>query len=340
MTRVDIPGYLASCHALAVRELKRVVPTESALGGPLCNLMLARPAGLAAGLRAALCLATCRALGGMDKHALPAAAVLELYHCASEPTGQELLDQAGIALTMPRSTGHTQPASDAANAVLALSFEPLLEQCRALGAEKALRVLQVVGRMARETAEGRAIEASWIRNGMWGLTDADYRGMVLKKWGWRGFVAPTKIGAIAAGANGEQVASLEQFAADLGFAFQLYDDVRDLSRSSPQLGRGGRASVRERKHTLPLLFALRASPPEQRARMMQALQMRDTMDQDLEFVDDQVRRLGGGEYAQHIGEGYALRARTALDRARTWLPGSEHGCLLYALADFTIARVF
>jgi geranylgeranyl diphosphate synthase, type II len=275
MSAVSISKYLADCRELAIAEIRRMIPADSALGPVLYDLMLEYPLRGAKGLRPALCLAVCRALGGAEQAALPSAAVIELYHNAFL-IHDDIED--GSLLRRDGPTLHSQHgipiAINVGDAMLALALEPLLENSKVVGLGQALRILQVIGRMARETAEGQAIELNWIRARTWQLSDADYRGMVLKKTGWYSFIAPMKIGAIVAGASGEQLASLEQFAADLSVAFQIRDDVLNLEVDNPGYGKEWSGDLWEGKHTLLLLHALRSVTPNERAQIEQILRKR------------------------------------------------------------------
>jgi len=75
-----IDEYLEECRELVLDEIRHVVPTRSRYGPALYDLMLDYPLRSAKGLRPAVCIATCRALGGTLEGVLKSAATLELYH--------------------------------------------------------------------------------------------------------------------------------------------------------------------------------------------------------------------------------------------------------------------
>src|SRR5689334_4096410 len=82
LTTSEIDAYLADCRELTVRELRTIIPTGGRYGSVLYDLMLEYPLREAKALRPALCIATCRALGGSLEAVLRSAAILELYHNA------------------------------------------------------------------------------------------------------------------------------------------------------------------------------------------------------------------------------------------------------------------
>jgi len=79
---MTLRAYLDDCRGLVEAEIRRIVPADGRRGAALYDLMLDYPLREAKGLRPALCIATCRALGGKLEAVLRSAAVLELYHNA------------------------------------------------------------------------------------------------------------------------------------------------------------------------------------------------------------------------------------------------------------------
>ncbi len=196
----------------------------------LYDLILDYPLRTSKGLRPAPCIATCRALGGSLEHVLRSAAVLELYHNAFL-IHDDVEDGSESRRDAPTLHGsHGIPiAVNVGDAMLALALQPLLDNMQTIGLGKALRVMEVVARMARESAEGQALELDWIRRQSWELRDADYIRMVYKKTSCYTFVAPMLIGGIIAGADASQLVALRKLAALLGVAFQAQDDILNLS---------------------------------------------------------------------------------------------------------------
>jgi geranylgeranyl diphosphate synthase, type II len=66
-------------------------------------------------------------------------------------------------------------------------------------------------------------------------------------------------GALFAGANDEQVAYIRSFGRDIGFAFQIVDDILDVTQTSEQLGKTAGKDAAVDKATYPSLFGLEAS---------------------------------------------------------------------------------
>src|SRR6185503_211786 len=125
----------------------------------LYDLVMDYPLRPAKALRPSLCIATCRALGGMLEAVLPSAAVLELYHNAflihDDIEDDSVKRRGGDTLHLAYGV---PIAINVGDTMLAMALDPLLDNMRLVGMGKALRVLRTVSRMARESAEGQAIE--------------------------------------------------------------------------------------------------------------------------------------------------------------------------------------
>ncbi|MFN0249071.1 MAG: polyprenyl synthetase family protein [Kofleriaceae bacterium] len=370
---IDLGAYLAEARRLAIEEIRRFVPADEAMGPIFYDLMLDYPLREAKGLRPALCIATSRALGGGLEAVLPSAAILELYHNAFlvHDDVEDGSEQRRERPTLHREHG-VPIAINVGDGMLALALQPLLDNTRVVGLGKSLRIMQTIATMARETAEGQAIELAWIRERTWNLTDAHYERMVLKKTGWYSFIAPVMVGAIVAGTNSDTLSALRDTAESLAIAFQIRDDILNLGAAG-RYGKEINGDLWEAKRTLILLHMMRTLAPAQRAEAVAILDrprpgvsIAWAAELDALVTDGDLsprgrarleRTRGNGaaktaddiaqlltciastaslDYARAVGDEYARRAREALARAA--LRPSVHHQFLHALIDFTTKR--
>lgn len=263
---VLLTRYLEECRGLVLEEIRRLLPQGSHAASFLYELMLDYPLREAKGLRPALCIAACRALGGTLEAALRPAAVLELYHNAflihDDIEDESLMRRGGP--TLHRAQG-IPVAINVGDAMLALTLQPLLDNIGLVGLGPSLRILQCIARMARESAEGQAIELEWIRRGTWELRDEDYVQMVEKKTCWYSFITPIELGAIAARQDTHRTGLLASFARCLGIAFQIQDDLLNLSGEVEAYGKEIGGDLWEGKRTLILLHMMRSASAAERA---------------------------------------------------------------------------
>jgi geranylgeranyl diphosphate synthase type II len=272
MRPAELESYLAECRQLILREIEEIIPKHGRTRTRLYDLILDYPLRSAKALRPALCVATCRALGGHLESVLLSASVLELYHNAFlihddvEDGSESRRDE----LTLHRQQG-VPIAVNVGDAMLAMTLEPLLDNMRTLGLGKALRILQVVARMARESAEGQAIELEWVRDGNWKLSDADYVRMVYKKTSWYTFITPTIVGCVIADAGQRRTVALRKFASLLGIAFQMQDDILNLTAERERYGKEIDGDLWEGKHTVLLLHMMRTVAADRRGAIEEIL---------------------------------------------------------------------
>jgi geranylgeranyl diphosphate synthase, type II len=262
---IDLDAYLSECRDLTLNEIKSIIPRDRRYREVLYDLMLDYPLRSAKALRPALCIATCRALGGRLESALRSAAALEMYHNAflihdDVEDGSEM--RRGKP-TLHRTHG-APIAVNVGDALLALTLQPLLDNTATIGLGPSLRILETVARMARESTEGQALELHWIRSRRWNLTDADYIRMVYKKTSWYTFIAPAIVGGIVAGRQAKELGQLRKFAALLGIAFQTQDDILNLTTEVGQYGKETAGDLWEGKHTLILMHMMRHATSQER----------------------------------------------------------------------------
>lgn len=270
----ELLGYLEDCRVLALREIQRIIPAAQRESSPLYALMLDYPLREAKGLRPALCIATCRALGGKLDAVVRSAAVLELFHNAfliHDDIEDGSLMRRGSP-TLHRTHG-LPIAVNVGDAMLAIALQPLLDNVEVLGLGPSLRILQAVARMTRESVEGQALELEWIRGGTLDVTDDDYVRMVEQKTAWYSFITPVVVGAITARAPRERIDALAAFSRSLGIAFQIQDDVLNLRGQEEDYGKEIAGDLWEGKRTLMLLHMLRGASPEERQQVARILRL-------------------------------------------------------------------
>lgn len=342
-------AYLADARERTVDEIRRLVPAGRRHAGRLYELMLDYPLREAKALRPALCIATCRALGGQLEAALPSAAMLELFHNAFL-IHDDVEDDSELrrgAPTLHRAEG-VPTAVNVGDGMLALALEPLLANTRTIGLGRALRVLELVARMARESAEGQALELDWIRANRWECRDLDYFRMVHKKTGWYSFITPVLLGARIAGTDELRLARLGRFATLLGLAFQVQDDLLNLDADEADYGKEIAGDLWEGKRTLMLLHALRVAPEAERARATAILAKRrpggglSTADakspEDVAFLRSLIDRSGALPRARREATRRAGRSGAALELAARGLAPSVHLEFLFGMVRYVMQR--
>jgi len=339
---------LADARAAVMGELQRIFTERRRTGyGPLYDMLADYPFREGKGLRPAICLASCRAVGGRTEQALLSATALELFHNAflvhddvedgsefrrGKPT---MLRQKGVPVSIN--------VGDATNV---LAIEPLLGNTRRIGVRKALLVFREVERMARESTEGQAIELGWITDSCFGLTDQDYIRMAYKKTCWYTVVAPLRIGVICGSPPGPG-APLEQDLTRLvelgflaGIAFQIHDDLLNLTGDVGHYGKESGGDLWEGKRTIMLLHFLRSAAAADRKRALKLLMLprhRKSAD-EIRWLLQAMIAQGSLEYGRKLATQYSERALECAQRELPFLVDSDDRRFLGEMLHYVIDR--
>ena len=268
----DLVAYLEDSRELVTDRIRSILPADRRHAGDLYELMLDYPLRYGKALRPAICIAICRAQGGSLSAVLPSAAVLELYHNAflihDDVEDRSFLRRSEHTLNRM----HGAPtAVNVGDGMLALTFQPLIDNIALVGLGKSLRILRIVARMARATAEGQMIELNWIRDARWRQSTRDYVRLVHKKTSWYSFIAPAMIGAVVGDLAEPEVGRIGRLMIPLGIAFQIQDDILNLTADEATYGKDLLADLWEGKHTLILMHALAAATPAELAQALSIL---------------------------------------------------------------------
>jgi geranylgeranyl pyrophosphate synthase len=226
-------------------------------------------------LRPVLCLAAAEAvapaanedLARARAHAMPAACAIELIHTYSL-VHDDLPAMDDDTLRRGRPTTHVVFGDGLAvlvgDALLTRAFELIAAQPDPDGT-LAWRKLQVIGLVARAAGPegmvgGQAIDLAAAGKGRprasAPVLDADaLRAMHARKTGALIRAAATT-GALMAGAPPAVVGAVDRYAAELGLAFQIVDDILDVEGSSAELGKSAGKDAASGKPTYPALFGL------------------------------------------------------------------------------------
>ncbi len=216
------------------------------------------------GLRAAICLATCRAFGGTTEDGLDVAVAIELLHNAFLVLDdiQDDSHRRRGAPTLHAEHGR-RVAISAASALIALAMERVLSTGRG-APELAMPVLGEFVHLLRRTHEGQWTEISWILDGRMDITEADYLRMVQDKTCWYTTIHPLRLGALVGSRGHADLDRLVPFGFYLGAVFQIADDRANLLNDAAEYGKDFGADLSEGKRTLPVIDLLAAASDDDR----------------------------------------------------------------------------
>jgi geranylgeranyl pyrophosphate synthase len=175
-----------------------------------------------------------------------------------------------------------------------------------------VRLLAAFGEALETTARGQALDLNW--RGRADLTVQDYLELVRLKTG-RYLALGMVGGAVIAGLGQKVTAAIEALGEDMGAAFQIRDDMIDLTAGK---GRGNVTGndIREGKPSILYAHAISAAAPGQKEDLIRIMRKvrEETTEADVEWVKELYRRLGSVEFARAEAERLVARAFEAIGR--------------------------
>ena len=291
-------------------------------------------------LRSSLCIAHARAFGAtLDKAVLTAAAIEMLHnglliHDDIQDSSEERRGRPTLQAL------HGVPlALNAGDMLMLLSLRPLMDNVGRLGEWLALEVLKETETMARESAEGQALELGWRDCNDTSVTEADYLKMVLKKTAWFSTIYPARIGALIGSDGRANRALFNNFGFFLGAAFQIQDDRLNLVGDA-SYGKELNGDLYEGKRTLMLIHARQACSAADRRIFddMLAMPRRQRTAEHVAWLRGVIDDHGSIDYARKVAEALLGAASYEYSRVYDHLPDSRDKQFIGALIPWVLER--
>jgi geranylgeranyl diphosphate synthase type II len=209
-------------------------------------------------LRPQLVLMTAQACGGTVEEAMPAACAIEMVHAYSL-VHDDLPAMDNDDLRRGRPTCHIKYGEALAilvgDALLARAFEVLAAHIAP--PERAARCCAVLGRAAGAAAlaGGQAADLAWGDPRGSHASLQELEAIHARKTGAL-IIASTQLGGICGGATASQLKALEAFGRAVGLAFQITDDLLDVSGHQASLGKRVAKDTDHGKLTFPRLVGV------------------------------------------------------------------------------------
>ncbi|WP_008308048.1 geranylgeranyl diphosphate synthase CrtE [Leptolyngbya sp. PCC 6406] len=209
-------------------------------------------------LRPILCLAACELMGGTTAQAMPTACALEMVHTMSL-IHDDLPAMDNDDYRRGQLTNHKVYGEDVAilagDALLTYAFEHIARYTTDVPADRVLRVIADLGRAvgAEGLVGGQIVDLA--SEGDLEVTVDTLNYIHVHKTGALLELSVTS-GAILAGAGETAIATLSGYAQRIGLAFQIVDDVLDITATSEELGKSAGKDLQAQKATYPSFWGI------------------------------------------------------------------------------------
>ena len=275
-------------------------------------------------IRPALLLLAAKLFNYRGTGAVRLGAVVEIIHTATL-VHDDIIDEA--------QTRRGRPAANTrwGNSKCVLAGDWLYMQSFKIAVqERNFRVLDTLIELTQQMVEGELLQMEKLGKL---ITLEEHFDLIFRKTACL-FSVCMRLGAILGGASPEQEEAAGSYGRNLGMAFQIVDDVLDLTASESVLGKPVASDLREGKVTMAVIHALERCTPQEREKI--ATVLRDRAFNGVTHADILaiLNRYGALEAANARAAEYAEAARKAI----CTFPDSEIKRALLWAPDFVVAR--
>lgn len=274
-------------------------------------------------LRPQLCLTACRMFGGNEKHALPAALALEVFHNFTL-LHDDVMDHADIRRGRP--TVHVKWNE---NTAILSGDQMMIEAYKLLQTiqtTKLPEVLRLFNKMATEICEGQQYDVDFEHRN--NVSIPEYMEMIRLKTSVL-LATALQIGGLIADATPAEQILLYEYGIRLGLAFQLQDDLLDCFGNPETFGKAIGGDICCNKKTFLLLTALKNATEEQARDINHWLSITNIDNEKIEAVKTLYVRTGAKEKTEQAILAQTEQAIICLNK----LPQNDETQSLRTLAD-------
>lgn len=255
----DLNNYLQQQKALVEDALDNSI----AIARPEKIYQAMRYSLLAGGkrLRPILCLATCELTGGTIEMAMPTACALEMIHTMSL-IHDDLPAMDNDDFRRGKPTNHKVYGEDiailAGDGLLAYAFEYVATQTQNVAPNK---IVEVIARLGRTVGAAGLVGGQVLDLESEGKSDITAETLSFIHTHKTGALLEASVvcGAILANAPQEDIEGLSRYAQNIGLAFQIIDDILDITATDEQLGKTAGKDLDAQKATYPSLWGIEQS---------------------------------------------------------------------------------
>ncbi|MFO7813464.1 MAG: polyprenyl synthetase family protein [Pelovirga sp.] len=255
----ELQAYLGRQLALIEEALDRYMPAVTIRPDRLHEAMRYSVLGGGKRIRPVLMLAACEAVGGDGRQALPAACAVEMIHAYSlihddlpamdndelrrgRPTNHKVYGEATAILAGDGLLTEAFVLLSRSDVLSGVSASDRLTIINLLATHAGTRGM-VGGQMVDMEVEGNPIDLPTLE-----YIHTHKTGALIK--------AAIDIGGIIGGSLPEQRDALQRYAAAVGLAFQIADDILDVTAKTEELGKRSGSDQQRGKATYPALLGL------------------------------------------------------------------------------------
>jgi octaprenyl-diphosphate synthase len=275
-------------------------------------------------IRPALLLLSAKMNQYIGQGAVRLGAVVEIIHTATL-VHDDIIDEA--------QTRRGRPAANTkwGNSKCVLAGDWLYMQAFKIAVqERNFRVLDLLIELTQQMVEGELLQIEKLGKS---ITLDEHFDLIYRKTACL-FSTCMLLGGVLGGASEQQLENLRAYGKNVGMAFQIVDDVLDLTASEEVLGKPVASDLREGKATMAVIHALERCTPEERRQIETVLQQRAFNGVTHADILAILTKYGSVEAATSRAMQYAEAGKAAICN----FPDSEYKRAMLWVPEFIVAR--
>ena len=275
-------------------------------------------------IRPLLVLLSAKASGGITQKSYRGAILVELLHTAT-------LVHDDVVDNSEKRRGFPSINAVWKNKIAVLMGDYLLARGLMIAVDgQDFDSLRVITNTVRRMSEGELLQTSKTRK--LNIDEATYFRIISDKTASL-LSTCCEIGALSATDDPQKIDAMREFGESLGMAFQIRDDILDFIGSSKLFGKPVGGDIKEKKITLPLIYALQQVEKEESKRIISLIKNGNDKEK-IEKVIGFVKKNNGLDYAEEVAQRYSQKAVDCLKI----FPDSPSQNALQSLIEFVIHR--
>jgi geranylgeranyl diphosphate synthase type I len=279
-------------------------------------------------IRPVLALLSCGAVGGKYSDAIQPAAMIELFHNFTlihddiEDDSQFRRGEPTLHIT------HGIPiAINSSDALYTLIWKKIVSM--EMPSKRLMELQRMYAESFKRVVDGQGIEISWINSGRFDVKEQEYLKMIEGKTSAL-IGLSCEVGAFLG--NHEYREILKNYGEKIGAAFQIHDDILNVTGDFKKYKKEIGGDISEGKRTLMVVYSLRNSPKKKK--LVSILTSHSKNKEDIEEAINILKDSGSIEYASSYSDKLVKEAKEQIKE----LPDSKDKKSLIKIADYVISR--
>ncbi|MEM3883992.1 MAG: polyprenyl synthetase family protein, partial [Methanothrix sp.] len=196
------------------------------------------------------------------------------------------------------------------------------------GVEKGNRLYEKFYDMMAYTVEGQYIENTFIQDTK-DLSKADeslYMRIVDSKTCYYTVYGPMQLGAIVAGQSDETLELLKKVGENAGIAFQITDDILDMTADEKKFGKKNFGDLYEGKLTLIILHSYKSATTEEKQKIdaIYRKKRQEKTQEEIDYLRSIIEKYDGIDYAKGVAKKYGSKAQELVEQYASTIPKNEY----------------